>query len=541
MSVATVTSPFEVSLSAFDVVDVNAVRFDPSALSVVLRDAAGEATTSAALAATLHGFLVDGMRAATLFVVGEVTARLRVKPGSSGGGGGGGQCEDDNGDCSSSSISISAWSSGAPGSTDSSCSSSTAGIPEPTGGAGVVDDAADAVDVGTGQCAKPPACDADPYADPYANNNDDAGADADASGSSSGESSSDRRMRFERLGYGVPDADRAADEFARDGAPSCRLYVAQRGHIIASSPDVASYEPVFLTEAEVSPTQSVTMLIVLGGNALDSRDLLPPRRRFKGTILEATIQPNHFNDDEEKTVTLFQTHPLVDAIWNSACVRIRVSHPDAFCANLHVIGASGLPRRGVAHEVFRHLAPVFALVMQTNVEMTAAARALTDQWTEHKRIEAELRSQAMNPSLSAFIANRSQNAVVNVTLAAADFIFPEALELSKDTLEAIAARRSDCSRSTSEPSGDRSDGAGQSDHGNLGGGAVCSRSTSSESGNASESGGDSGGSSAGHCSRSTSSSSGASDASGPSATSSSAHPSSSGCSRSTSEGGGSAA
>ena len=465
MYVSTVTSPFEVPLDALDVVDINAVRFDPNSLNVVLRDAAGEATTSAALAASLHGSLMDGIRAASLFIVGEVTARLRVKGSES------------DGDWSSS-VSISAWSSGAPGSTESSCSSS----------------GAKANDVYEGYHPQGAGVGCAP---------DDAGADADVSGSSSGSSSNDRRrMRFERLGYGVPEADRAADEFARDGAPSCRLYIAQRGHIIASSVDVASYEPVFLTDADVSPSHPVTLLVSLGGSTLDARDLLPPRTRYKGTILETTIDPNHFDDGDEKTVTLLQTHPLVDAAWNSACIRLRVGHSDAFCADLHVIGASGLPRRGVTHEVFRYLAPVFALVMQTNVEMTAAARALTDQWTEQKKIESELRSQVMNPSLSAFMANRSQNAVVNVTLAASDFLFPEALDMSRETLEAMmAARRSECSQSTSEPS-DRSG----SDHG--------------------------------HCSRSTSSSSGASDASGPTTTSSSANSSSSGaCSRSTSEGG----
>ena len=538
---ATVTSPFEVSLDGLDVVDINAVRFDPKSVSVVLRDAAGDTTTSAALAASLHGFLMDGIHAATLFIVGEVTARLHIRPGSGGSGDVGSEC--DSGACSSS-ISISAWSSGAPGSTNSSCSASTTGVSGDedhrlTPADRVCDPVTNhigppnAVCVPSGKCA------------------DDAGADADASGSSSGSgsgsgssSNDDRRMRFGRLGYVNPAADAAADEFARDGAPSCRLYIAQKGHIIASSVDVASYEPVFLTDAEVSPSFPVTLLIALGGSSLDARDLHPPRPRFKGTIMEVTIDPHHFNDDEDRTVSLLQTHPLVDAAWNSACLRLRLSHADAFCAKVHVIGASGLPRRGVTHEIFRYLAPVFALVMQTNVEMTSAARALTDKFMEMKDVETELRRQAMNPSFAAFMANRTETAVVNVTVAAADFLLPEALELSRETLEALAANRSDCSRSTSEPSGDRSDGAGQSDHGNHGDhgdhGAMCSRSTSSESGNASEGGKDSGGSSSGHCSRSTSSSSGVSDRSVPGSssysTSSSSYHSQSKCSRSSSEG-----
>ena len=211
--------------------------------------------------------------------------------------------------------------------------------------------------------------------------------------------------------------------------------------MLASSPDVASYEPVFLTEAEVNPAHPVTLVVALGGSSLDARDLLPPRRRIKGTILETTVDPHLFVDQQDTTVDLRQTHPIVDAAWNASCVRLRFNHVDAFCATVHVVGASGLPRRGVVHEVFKYLAPVFALVMQTNVEMTAAARALTDDWRAKEQLEQELRNQAMNPSFEKFKANRIQQADVDFTNEAADYLLPESPELSRETLKALAAAR----------------------------------------------------------------------------------------------------
>ena len=210
-----VESPFDLPLSTLDVVDVNAVRYDASTLDVEMRDAAGGFTGSAALAASLHGRLLEGIAAATLFVVGECTARLSVRPGADEGdddeddedcGGGG----DARSDCSSS-ISLSLWSSGAPG---SSLSSSEYRSSSGSSSRSCAEAAPAPEPVPTTACGAPPPPALEP-AQP-------ADGSCDASGSSSGTGTSsssgdDARMRFERLGYSRPEADKAADEFARDG------------------------------------------------------------------------------------------------------------------------------------------------------------------------------------------------------------------------------------------------------------------------------------------------------------------------------------
>ena len=292
--------------------------------------------------------------------------------------------------------------------------------------------------------------------------------------------------------YADPDAALEADRAARDGAPSCVIAVFQSGHEISRSRDVASFEPVVNLSMPVNPSRSVEVVVFLG------------QRHF-----EACFEPSDI--DGEASIALRQTRPELHGAWSAAVLRVRVAQDDAFTATLTVIGAANLPRHGLSARVHRHVAGVFALIMQLSAEAQASSLALTADFSAQELKLEEWKHRALNPTWEEFFSNR--HAVVEIKVEAAMFLHPAALDLGVFNSECSRSSSSDtgsssgadCSRSTSSDSGHTSSNgcsrSTSSDSGRSSSSGSCSRSTSSGSGRSSSSG---------DCSKSTSSSSGAS-------------------------------